>query len=157
MRRHIRSLLLAVCVLGSASVAFADAHSDKGMAKKTEQKAEKSLYDRLGGLKAIEAVTKEFLTNVAADKRINGRFAKTDIKKLEKHLVDQICEATGGPCKYKGKSMVEAHKGMKITDAELTALVEDLVKALDKFKVPKAEKDALLGALGGMKGDIVGK
>ena len=53
--------------------------------------------------------------------------------------------------------MVDAHKGMKITDAEFTALVEDLVKALDKFKVPKAEKDELLGALGGMKKDIVGK
>ena len=53
--------------------------------------------------------------------------------------------------------MVDAHKGMKITDVEFTALVEDLVKALDKFKVPKAEKDELLGALGGMKKDIVGK
>jgi hemoglobin len=46
---------------------------------------------------------------------------------------------------------------MKITDAEFTALVEDLVKSLDKFKVPAREKNELLGALGGMKPQIVGQ
>jgi hemoglobin len=150
----MRHLLLTVCLLASSSIAWADAHKEKPPAKVEKTK---SLYDRLGGKKAIEAVTKEFLATVGGDKRLNARFAKSDLKKLEKHLVDQICEATGGPCKYKGKSMAESHKGMKITEAEFTALVEDLVKALDKFKVPKTEKDELLGALGGMKGDIVGK
>jgi len=72
-------------------------------------------------------------------------------------LVDQICQATGGPCTYKGQTMLAAHKGMKITDAEFTALVEDLVKSLDKFKVGAPEKNELLSALGGMKGDIVGQ
>jgi hemoglobin len=33
--------------------------------------------------------------------------------------------------------------------------VEDLVKALDKFKVPEKEKNEILGALGPLKGDIV--
>ncbi len=53
--------------------------------------------------------------------------------------------------------MKAAHKGMKITDAEFTALVEDLVKSLDKFKVGAQEKNELLSALGGMKADIVGQ
>jgi hemoglobin len=44
---------------------------------------------------------------------------------------------------------------MRITDAEFNALVEDLVKSLDKFKVPAREKNEVLGALGGMKPDIV--
>lgn len=165
MHRHIRSLFLGALLIGSANMAFADSHAEKKAPAKKEapkkeakkEPAKKSLFDRLGGQKAIEGVVKEFLANVIADKRINKRFAKSDAKKLQQHLVDQVCEATGGPCKYKGKSMAESHKGMKITDAEFTALVEDLVKALDKFKVPKTEKDELLGALGGMKGDIVGK
>jgi hemoglobin len=127
-----------------------------GVASADDKKpADKSLYERLGKLDAIKAVTHEFVGNVAADKRINKFFAKTDVKKLEGNLVDQICEATGGPCKYKGKSMKDAHKGMKITEADFNALVEDLVKALDKFKVGEKEKGELLGALGGMKGDIV--
>ena len=53
--------------------------------------------------------------------------------------------------------MKASHKGMKITDAEFTALVEDLVKSLDKFKVGAREKNELLTALGSMKGDIVGQ
>ena len=70
-------------------------------------------------------------------------------------LVNQICQASGGPCTYTGASMKDTHKGMKITDAEFNALVEDLVKSLDKFKVGSQEKNDLLGALGGMKPDIV--
>lgn len=117
--------------------------------------AEKSLYDRLGGKDAITAVVEDFIGNVAADKRINTFFANADIPGLKQKMVDQICEATGGPCKYAGKDMKTAHAGMGVKDADFGALVEDLVKSLDKFKVPQKEKDELLGALGGMKGDIV--
>ena len=117
----------------------------------------KSLYDRLGGKPAIQAVVDDFIGNVAGDTRINKRFAGADIPRLKGRLVDQICEATGGPCKYTGQSMKVAHSGMRITDAEFAALVEDLVKSLDKFKVPVQEKGELLAALGGMKGDIVNR
>ena len=115
----------------------------------------KSLYDRLGGKPAITAVVDDFVGNVASDARINKRFASTNIPRLKSMLVDQICEATGGPCKYTGQSMKVTHAGMKITDVEFGALVEDLVKSLDKFKVPAQEKTELLTALGTMKGDIV--
>jgi hemoglobin len=53
--------------------------------------------------------------------------------------------------------MKVAHAGMKITDTEFGALVDDLVKSLDKFKVPAQEKSELLTALGSMKGDVVGQ
>jgi hemoglobin len=117
----------------------------------------KPLYERLGGQDAIKAVVEDFVGNIAADPAINGRFASTDIPHLKQMLVDQICEATGGPCKYTGKSMPEAHAGMHISDAEFGALVADLQKSLDKFKVPAREQGELVGALGGMKGDIVNK
>jgi hemoglobin len=123
---------------------------------------EKSLYDRLGGKKAIAAVVDEFVGRVAADARINGFFAKTAsdpdrLKTFKNHLVTQICQASGGPCEYAGKDMKSAHMGMGISGAHFNALVEDLVGALDKFKVGKKEKDQLLGALAPMKGDIVEK
>jgi hemoglobin len=51
--------------------------------------------------------------------------------------------------------MDEAHRGMRVTDAEFSALVQDLVKSLDKLGVPAREKQELLAALGGMKGQIV--
>jgi hemoglobin len=123
---------------------------------------EKSLYERLGKKKAITAVVDEFVGRVAADTRINAFFGATasDPKRLKMfkgNLVDQICQASGGPCKYKGKDMKTAHMGMGISTANFNALVEDLVGALDKFKVGQHEKDQLLGALGPMKGDIVEK
>ncbi|HWO21419.1 MAG TPA: group 1 truncated hemoglobin [Kofleriaceae bacterium] len=117
----------------------------------------KSLYDRLGGKDAITAVVDDFVNNAATDEKIKHFFANTDAKALKEKLVDQICEATGGPCKYTGKDMKTAHTGMKVTEDDFNALVGDLVKSLDKFKVPEKEKNELLGALGGMKGDIVGQ
>lgn len=114
-----------------------------------------SLYQRLGGKPAISAVVRDFVQRLGADERINARFANTDLRRLEAMLVDQICEAAGGPCKYTGKDMKAAHVGMRIAGDEFDALVEDLVATLDHFKVPAAERQELLGVLGPMKPDVV--
>jgi hemoglobin len=143
----MRKLLLALVL------AMGCAHSD---AAKTETST-KSLYDRLGGKEAITAVVDDFVGRVAQDTRINQRFANTDIPNLKRLLVEQICQATGGPCQYTGRDMKTAHKGMNITEDEFNALVEDLKGALAKFNVGDKEQSELLGALGGMKGDIVGQ
>jgi hemoglobin len=119
--------------------------------------APKSLYDRLGGEAAIKAVVDEFVANVAADTRINKWFANADIDKLKGNLVNQIGQASGGPQVYTGRDMKTAHAGMGIDDPAFDALVEDLVKALDKFSVPQQEKDELLAVLGPMRSDIVEK
>jgi hemoglobin len=123
---------------------------------------DKTLYERLGGKKSITAVVDAFVGNVAGDARINS-FFKADVAdpkrlaKFKKNLVDQICQGSGGPCKYMGKDMKSAHAGMGISGADFGALVEDLVKALDQFHVPEKEKNELLGILGPMKSDIVEK
>src|SRR6266571_1581138 len=119
------------------------------------QAKQKSLYDRLGGKAAITAVVDEFVGRVAADNRINHFFAATAsnparLAAFKGKLVDQICQAGGGPCKYTGKDMKAAHQGMGISTADFNALVEDLTKTLVKFKVGKAEQDQLLGVLGPM-------
>jgi hemoglobin len=118
---------------------------------------EKNLYSRLGGKPAIRAVVNDFVGNVAADKRINKFFAKTNIPNLKRQLTNQICQGSGGPCKYTGRSMKEAHRGMGVSGADFGALVEDLQKSLNKFKVPAREQGELLAILGPMKKDIVEK
>jgi hemoglobin len=119
--------------------------------------AQKPLYDRLGGKEAITAVVGDFVSRMAADSRINHFFSNTDIVHLKKMLVDQICQASGGPCQYTGKQMKPAHAGLGISEADFNALVEDLVATLDKFKVGVQEKNELLSVLGPMKKDIVEK
>lgn len=116
---------------------------------------ERTLYERLGELDAITAVVEDFRDRVAADDRINLKFARTDLARLRKMLIDQVCEATGGPCRYSGRSMKEAHAGMKVTNGEFNALVDDLVATLNQFKVPSAEQEELLAILGPLKSDIV--
>jgi hemoglobin len=119
--------------------------------------AGKSLYERLGGTPAITAVVGSLVTRIGNDQRINARFANTDLAHLKQMLVEQLCQATGGPCKYTGKDMKAAHVGQKVTDEEFNALVEDLQGALNEFKVGAKEQKDLLGALGPMRPDIVGQ
>ena len=134
-------LYVSICLLGAMSTtAFAQ---------------NRSLFERLGGKEAIVAVVDDFAARCLADTRINKKFAKSDPARLKAMLVDQICSATGGPCQYSGRDMKTAHKHMGVTDGEFSALVEDLVAALDKANVPQAEKTELLGLLAPMKPDVV--
>jgi hemoglobin len=119
-----------------------------------------SLYKRLGGREGIAIVVDDFTATMAADTRVNARFKDmkpADLQTFKSNLSDQICDAAGGPCSYLGKDMKAAHAGMKITEEEWTATVENLVKALDKNNVAAGSKQELLGLLGPMKKDIVGQ
>jgi hemoglobin len=114
-----------------------------------------SLFDRLGGGSAVAAVVDDFVARCAGDSRINKKFARTDIPRLTKLLVDQVTEATGGPATYSGRDMKETHLDMAVTGGEFDALVEDLVSTLNQFGVPKEEQGELLGILGPLRSDIV--
>jgi len=115
-----------------------------------------SLYKRFGGREAIEAVVDDAIANISADPRINQRFASAAIPHLKRDLVDLLCARSGGPCVYAGRDMASAHEGMNIRDDEFDALIEDLVKSLDKLKVPEREKNEALTILGRMKNAITG-
>ena len=115
----------------------------------------KLLYDRLGGGDAITALTESWVARVGGDDRANGKFVRTDIERLMKEVVDQLCEATGGPCTYTGRSMLETHAGMKVTAGEFEVAMQHLGAALDELNVPKTEQDELVDLLGPMRDDIV--
>ncbi len=153
---RIRMMLLAA--LATASLAACHSKKADTAGGGATASGDAKLFDRLGGMDAINAVVKDFVEQqVAKDTRINSFFANADIPGLEKKLADQICQASGGPCTYTGKDMKTAHAGMGVAEKDFNALVEDLVKSLDKFSVKEKEKSDLLGALGMMKGDIVTK
>lgn len=148
MSRQIFGILAAI-VLGGSLAACASQPSKPG--------PNATLYERLGGKPAIEAVVDDFLGNVAANPEINFFFANSNIGKLREHLVAQVCEASGGPCKYTGRDMPTTHKGMAISDRQFNAMGADMQKTLVKFKVPDREQKEVLTLLGSMQKDIVAK
>src|SRR5262245_60420374 len=141
--RMLLSAAVAAVFACSLSISSADAHQQR------------TLYQRLGGYKAIQAVVDEAVKNIAADKRINQFFANANIPRLRRQLADQICMASGGPCVYRGRSMKAAHRGLGVDGDDFNALVEDLGKALNKFRVPAREQRELVALLAPLKKDIV--
>lgn len=163
--QRIKFVAVALLLVGAFAVSLllVSAFDAKAAAQNTNSSTtmssgtgmQKSLYDRLGGEAAISAVVDEFAGRVLKDERINKKFAKTNAPRLLFFLKQQICAATGGPCKYEGLSMKASHKNMAVTEGEFNALVGHLVDTLDKFNVPAAEKNELLGILGPLKDQIV--
>src|SRR5689334_13157538 len=116
---------------------------------------QKTLYERLGGMPAITAVVDDFVGNVARDRRINRFFANANVPRLKFLLVQQVCQASGGPCLYTGRDMKTVHRGMAIRNRHFNALVQDLGRTLNKFRVPAREQKELVGALAPLRKDIV--
>lgn len=121
------------------------------------QPSKASLYERLGGLPAITAVVDKTIDRAAADPRTSRTFKGIKLGGIKESVVAQLCEASGGPCKYEGATMAKVHEGLDITSAEFDAFAGVLVSVLDEFKVGAAEKNELLQLLGPMKRDIVTK
>jgi hemoglobin len=121
---------------------------------------QKSLYQRLGGYDALAAVSDDFIDRLGKSKSLSRFVVGLSVdskKKLRQHLVDFLCNATGGPCIYLGRDMKLVHTGLGITEADWKESVDALVATLDKFKVPATEKGDVLSAVSSLKKDIVEK
>ena len=158
-----KRIVLAGCLLVAAGLPLqAQAPMNAALANggNTAGQDKKTLYARLGGYDAIAAVTDDFVGRLVADKRFTRFFvghSENSLKKIRMHVIDQICEAAGGPCNYTGRDMRTSHHGLGITGEDWDESVKHFVASLDKFKVPKAEKDELLAVVGSLKKDIVDK
>src|SRR5258706_13840243 len=122
-----------------------------------EKKAE-SLYKRLGGYNATAAVIDDFVPRLAKDPQLGKFFAghsTETLKGIRQHVVDKVCEASGGPCFYTGRTMKAAHSGLGISESDWKVAVDHLVATLTKFSVPEKEQGELLAILASLKPDIV--
>ena len=151
----MKKLTLAVALLAvlSVSASAVQAGTLGGQEKK-------SLYTRVGGYDALALVVDDFIVRLATDKRFERFFAgfSDDSKqRLRQHILDQFCKAAGGPCVYLGRDMKTTHGGLGITEADWDAAAKHLVAAMDKYKVPQAEKDELMAFVATQKKDIVEK
>jgi hemoglobin len=141
------SLGLAACASTGAS------KSSTGSAAATP-----SLYKRLGGREGIAGVVDAFVANALADPRIGPAFKSLPPEKvgpLKTNIADFICENTGGPCSYGGRSMQDAHKGMKLAKEDVDACNAALAKALDAKGVGGSDKSEVMAIVAGLMPSIV--
>ena len=150
MKRGIlfATALALLCVLGAVAPLVAQ-QAAEGQA---------TLYKRLGGYDAVAAVVDDFIGRMATDPQLSRFFvghSTQSLQRIRQLVVEQLCQATGGPCFYTGRSMKESHAGMGISQAEWDVAVKHLTATLDKFKVEEKERADLFAAIGPLQADIV--
>lgn len=125
------------------------------------QESEKSLYERLGGVYAIATVVDDFIDRLLVNDVLNANPAIDAARRrvppagLKYRVTELVCQATGGPCTYTGRSMKDAHAHLNITEREWQAMIADFKKTLAKFEVPEKEQGELLAIVESVKGEIV--
>lgn len=150
----VRMALLSLALTLGTSVASVTAAAQ-------QQGAQKSLYDRVGGLKGISVVVDDFIDRLVANEELNRNPAidagrkRSPAPYLKFQVSQLVCEATGGPCKYTGKAMTASHVHLNISEQEWGVMAREFKKSLDKFKVPAAEQKELFDIVGTTKADIV--
>ena len=120
-------------------------------------RADKTLYQDLGGEAGIARITNDLVELSRENPSIKRHFEKIDNEDLKKELASQFCQLSGGPCQYKGKDMTKAHKRLDLSEADFNALVEDLRIAFERNGTPVSAGNRLLALLAPMKRDMLHK
>jgi hemoglobin len=155
-RKFLATMLIAFAVI-AGTTPYVLAASPQPI---TAPAAGDSLYTRLGGYDALVAVTKDFIVRLATDPQLGKFFTglnDTSKARVEAHVIDFLCVATGGPCIYTGQDMKTAHTGLHITDSDWNISAAHLTETLNKFKVPQKEQNEVMTAISGLKSQIVGQ
>ncbi|MFI8614046.1 group 1 truncated hemoglobin [Acidovorax sp. NPDC077693] len=113
------------------------------------------LYQALGEKPGITRLMDDFVNRVVKDPRIGGHFKDVKPQALKDSLTDQICQLSGGPCKYEGSDMKSAHADMDINKGHFNALVEVLQSAMDAQGIPFVQQNRLLALLAPMHRDVI--
>ena len=117
--------------------------------------AQARLYDRLGGEAGVSAIAGSLIDRVSADPKLGRSFKDSNLDRIKKLLAEQICDLSGGPCRYSGDSMREVHAGHHISEAEFFGMVADLRAVLKERHVSQGAANELLRLLAPMKRDVV--
>jgi hemoglobin len=118
---------------------------------------EDSLYQKLGGKAAIDAVVDAFYVKVLADKRVKDFFADVSMDKQRRKQKDFLSAAFGGPLPWTGKDMRKAHEGMGLTEEHFNAIAENLVNTLKDSKVKQELIDQVVAIAVSTKDDVLGR
>ena len=125
---------------------------------------EPSLYERVGGIFAIAAVVDRFSDQIVINPKLNVNPALKAWNETEaagrlpglKYMRTLwIAALTGGPFSYTGLPLHDAHTRFHLTSDEFDEVGAEIVRALDYYQVPEAEKTLLVDAYMLSKSDVV--
>lgn len=116
---------------------------------------DKTLFERVGGRPYLTAIVDDFVVRVDAEPRLKRFFMPIDRQAFQARLLNQLCEASGGPCKAAGREAQNTLLGVGMTQADFDAMVEKFGITLEKFKVVDNDKRDLLALLSPLRREFV--
>jgi hemoglobin len=118
-----------------------------------------SPFVAVGGAAAVSAVVEEFYRRLLADPVTRGYFmpfVEADgLAQLKRHQVLLLTKVLGGPDRYDGRDLGEAHTHLAITDHVYQRVSLHLLTVLHDFKVPMDVLQAADTTLRGVRPTIV--
>jgi len=119
--------------------------------------SEHSLYDRVGGGSAIEAITRAFYDRVLKDVELKPFFEHTQMDKQRAMQNEFLSQALGGSTVYTGKPLAYAHQGRGITTQHFAKFVQHFLETLREFGVSVEDADEVISKLNTLSNEITGK
>jgi hemoglobin len=115
-----------------------------------------NLYEQLGGATGIDRIVEDTIAAHLVNPVIKTRFENVkDLDRAKRMAKEFFAAGSGGNVTYSGKDMVQAHKGMNITEQEYLAVTDDVLAALDKNDVGEDARKDVLAILYSIKGMII--
>ncbi len=119
--------------------------------------SESSLYEALGEQSGVEAIAERFIKLSIKSPNIGHHFDDTNLDRLFEKFSEQLCEVSGGGCRYTGDDMTSVHKGMNISEREFNQVVELMQQAMNELDIPLSTQNRLLARLAPMREDMLYK
>lgn len=112
-------------------------------------------YDAIGGGPAVSAVVNDFYERVLADPQLAPYFEGVDMARLKRHQVLLVTQVLGGPNRYDGRRLGEAHEGLGIDHEDFTAVAGHLTAAMKAAGVPDDIVTRAIAVVASTEPDIV--
>ena len=118
--------------------------------------SEVSLYERIGGAKAVTAMVGSFYSKVMADPDLRPYFDHVALDKLEHMQVEFFSAALDGPIRYTGRPVVHAHHGLGITRQHFQFFVEHLLETLEDYPLSEQDRYEIISRINTYADDVIG-
>ncbi|MCB2203799.1 group 1 truncated hemoglobin [bacterium] len=127
-----------------------------------ENRAQDTLYARLGGTEGITALVDDIVDQHMSNPAVSARFLPYKEKpellsQIKKHTVDFFSMGSGGPAAYKGRDMETTHRGMNISEAEYMHVVDDIMAVCERREIDDQSKSEVLSIAWSLKEQIMHK